>query len=66
LEVEARKPLHLDARSIGDSDLLPLWRWLASDLHELNDAHRLMRLPLRALCEEAMNPLAEIQFDQTT
>jgi tetratricopeptide (TPR) repeat protein len=64
LEIEARQPFDLSPRSIGDSDLLPLWRWLANDLKGLDDAHRLIRLPLQALAEQALDPRQEIEMDQ--
>jgi tetratricopeptide (TPR) repeat protein len=64
LEIEARNPRYLDARAMGDSDLLPLWRWLASGRAGLEDAHRLVGLGLPALCRQALDPRTEVQMDQ--
>ena len=64
LEIEAGTPRFMRARSIGDSDLLPLWRWLPTGIENIEDAHRLMRLPLRRLCKEACDPHHELEMDQ--
>jgi len=64
LEIEARNPRYLDARSIGDSDLFALWQWLPRGKMRLEDGHRLLALPLRSLCAEALDPGHEIQVDQ--
>lgn len=65
LEIEARAPRHLKARSIGDSDLFGLWQWLASPALRLEDAHRLLDLPLRSLCSDALvEPRHEVRLDQ--
>jgi len=64
LDLELRNPRYFKARSIGDSDLLPLWIWLGAELSILEDAHRLLAMPLKSFCTEAVDPRAEILLDE--
>jgi tetratricopeptide (TPR) repeat protein len=64
LEIELQKPRYFTQRSIGDSDLLPLWRWLASGPLSLQDAHRLLQMEVERYCVAACDPNAEIQLDE--
>jgi hypothetical protein len=49
LEIELQNPQHFSQRSIGDSDLFALWRWLATGQQSLQDAHRVLEMGLGAL-----------------
>jgi hypothetical protein len=64
LEIELQKPRHFSQRSIGDSDLLPLWQWLESGQLTLQDAHRVLQMHLERYCAAACDPDAEIQVDE--
>jgi hypothetical protein len=64
LEVELQKPRYFSQRSIGDSDLFPLWRWLGSGKLSLQDAHRLPQIELERYCVAACDPNADVQLDQ--
>src|SRR5439155_23487466 len=64
LEIELQTPQHFSHRSIGDSALFPLWRWLTSGALALQDAHRLLELDLERYCVAACNPNAEVQLDE--
>lgn len=64
LETELQNPRHFWARSIGDSDLCPLWRWLANGQLSLEDAHRLLGMNLESACVAASAPDADIFLDQ--
>jgi hypothetical protein len=58
LEIELQKPRYFSQRSIGDSDLFPLWRWLGSGQLTLQDAHRLLQMELESHCVAACDPTA--------
>jgi hypothetical protein len=60
LEIELRKPRHFTQRSIGDSDLLPLWRWLENGELTLQDAHLVLEMDLERYCVAACDPDAKI------
>ncbi len=64
LETELQNPRYFSERSIGDSDLFPLWRWLANDRVGLEDAHRILQMNLDSACAAACNPATEIHLDQ--
>jgi hypothetical protein len=64
LETELQNPRYFSERSIGDSDLFPLWRWLANDRLSLEDAHRVLQMNLETACAAACDPKAEIHLDQ--
>ncbi len=64
MEIEAQRPRHLEPRSIGDSDLLPLWTWLGKGQIDLNSAHKILRLPLAQLTDAALRPDAQIVMDE--
>lgn len=64
LEIELQKPRHFSQRSIGDSDLLPLWRWLESGQLTLRDAHRVVKMDLERYCAAACDPTAEVELDE--
>jgi hypothetical protein len=64
LEIELQKPRYFTQRSIGDSDLFPLWRWLGSGPLSLEDAHRLLQMELERYCVAACDPNSEIQLDE--
>ena len=64
LEIELQKPRYFSRRSIGDSDLFPLWRWLGSGHLSLQDAHRLLQIDLEGHCVAACDPNANIQLDE--
>src|SRR6266404_1487143 len=64
LEIELQNPRYFSERSIGDSDLFPLWRWLASGQLTLQDAHRLLQMDLEGHCVAACDPNTEIRLDQ--
>jgi tetratricopeptide (TPR) repeat protein len=64
LEIELQNPRYFSQRSIGDSDLFPLWRWLASDRLTLQDAHRLLQMDLEHYCIADRGAGAEIQADE--
>jgi hypothetical protein len=59
LEIELQKPQHFTQRSIGESDLFPLWRSLASGQLTLQDAHRVLQMELEGYCAAACDPNAE-------
>jgi hypothetical protein len=64
LETELQNPRYFSARSVGDSDLFPLWRWLAKDRLGVEDAHRIFQMNLDNVCVTACNPKAEVRLDQ--
>jgi hypothetical protein len=64
LEIELQNPQHFSQRSIGDSDLLPLWRWLEGGQFSLKDAHRVVQMDLEHYCAAACDPAAEIELDE--
>jgi tetratricopeptide (TPR) repeat protein len=64
LQIELQKPRYFSQRSIGDSDLFPLWRWLGSSHLSLQDAHRLLQIDLEGHCVAASDPNADIQLDE--
>jgi hypothetical protein len=64
LEIELQNAQYFDQRSIGDSDLFPLWRWLGSGHLGLQDAHRLLQMELESHCVAACDPNADIQLDE--
>jgi hypothetical protein len=64
LEIELQKPRYFSQRSIGDSDLFPLWRWLGSGQLSLQDAHRLLQMELGSHCVAACDPNADAQLDE--
>ena len=64
LEIELQNPQHFGQRSIGDSDLFPLWRWLARGELTLQDAHGVLQMELESYCVAACGYNAEIQVDE--
>ena len=64
LEIELQNAQHFGQRSIGDSDLFPLWGWLASGQLTLHDAHRLLQMELESYCAATCDANAEIQLDE--
>jgi tetratricopeptide (TPR) repeat protein len=64
LEIELQNPRYFSQRSIGDSDLFPLWRWLGSGHLSLQDAHRLLQMELESHCVAACDPNADAQLDE--
>lgn len=64
LDIELRNPRYFKVRSIGDSDLLPLWNWLGTQPLDLEDAHRLLAMPLESHCAAALDPESEILLDE--
>jgi tetratricopeptide (TPR) repeat protein len=64
LEIELQNPQHFGQRSIGDSDLFPLWGWLARGELTLQDSHRLLQMELENYCVAACDYDAEIQADE--
>lgn len=63
LETELLEPRYFSDRSIGDSDLFPLWRWLATNRPSSKDAHRILQMNLGKACDAACKPNAEIRLD---
>jgi len=64
LQIELQTPQYFSHRSIGDSDLFPLWQWLTGGALVLQDAHRLLALRLERYCVAACHPNAEVQLDE--
>ena len=64
LEIELQNPQHFGQRSIGDSDLFPLWGWLARGELTLQDSHRVLRMELESYCVAACDYNAEVQVDE--